>query len=173
MFLDKGLGNVGMRDVMAAADLTPGAFYKHFPSKDQLILEASREAFDQAYVMFERETAGKSPAQAIEMIVSMYLEQSQVKERPYVCPLAMLGTELKHSDPLIRAVAMEGHQRLIELIARRLTHQTRRKALITASGIISTLVGAVALAEIAPDSKMASAILKDAKVLINKQILRQ
>lgn len=171
MFLDKGLGNVGLRDVVAGADLTPGGLYKHFQSKDQLVLEASREAFDQAYVMFERETAGKSPAQAIETIVSVYLEQSQVEERTYLCPLAMLGTELRHSDPLIRAVAMEGHQRLIQLIARHLTHQTKRKALTTASGIISTLVGAVALAEIAPDSKMASAILKDAKVLINKQIL--
>lgn len=73
---------------------------------------------------------------------------------------------------IIRAIAIEGHQRLIQLIARHLTHQTRRKAFTIASGIVSTLVGAVALAEIAPDSAMASAILKKAKVLINKHILR-
>jgi TetR/AcrR family transcriptional repressor of nem operon len=173
MFLDQGLGTVGMRDVMAGADLAPGGFYKHFQSKDQLIAEASSDAFDRAYTMFESETADKSPAQAIERIVSLYLQQSQAKEKPYRCPLAMFGTELRHSDPLVRAIAIEGYQRLIQLIARHLTHQTKRKALTTASGIISTLVGAVALAEIAPDSAMASAILKNAKVTINKQILRQ
>jgi TetR/AcrR family transcriptional repressor of nem operon len=173
MFLDKGLGTVGMRDVMAGADLTPGGFYKHFQSKDQLIAEASREAFDRAYTMLESETAGKSPAQAIERVVSLYLEQSSVKEKPYLCPLSMLGTELRHSDPLIRAIAIEGYGRLIQLIARHLTNQTRRKALTIASGIVSTLVGAVALAEIAPDSAMGSAILKNAEVVINNHILRQ
>jgi TetR/AcrR family transcriptional repressor of nem operon len=173
MFLDKGLGTLGMRDVMARADLTPGAFYKHFQSKDQLIAEASREAFDRAYTMLESETAGKSPTQAIERIVSLYLEQSQVKEKPYLCPLAMLGTELRYSDPLIRAIAIEGYQRLIQLIARHLTNQTRRKALTIASGIVSTLVGAVALAEIAPDSAMANAIRKNATVIINNHIRRQ
>jgi len=101
----------------------------------------------------------------------LYLEQSQVKEKPYLCPLAMLGTELRHSDPLIREIAIEGYQRLIRLIARYLTHQTRRKALNTASGIVSTLVGAVGLAEIAADSALGSAILRNAKVLIKKSIL--
>ena len=37
MFLDKGLGAVGMREVMAGASLTPGGFYRHFGSKDQLV----------------------------------------------------------------------------------------------------------------------------------------
>jgi hypothetical protein len=35
------------------------------------------------------ETAGKSQAQAVERIVSVYLGQSQVAEKPYLCPLAM------------------------------------------------------------------------------------
>jgi TetR/AcrR family transcriptional repressor of nem operon len=46
MFLDKGLGTVGMRDVTAGASLTPGEFYRHFRSKDRLIAEASSAALD-------------------------------------------------------------------------------------------------------------------------------
>ena len=42
MFLDKGLGAVGMRDMMAGASLAPGGFYRHFGSKDRLIAEASQ-----------------------------------------------------------------------------------------------------------------------------------
>jgi TetR/AcrR family transcriptional regulator, transcriptional repressor for nem operon len=170
MFLDKGLGTVGMRDVMAGANLAPGGFYRHFPSKDRLIAEASSAAFDQAFAMLESETVGKSPTQAVERIVSAYLGQSQDKEKPYMCPLAMLGSELRHSDPQVRAIATNGCQRIVQLIANQLTHRTRREALATASGIVSTLVGAVTLAEIAPDSATASAILNNAKVLIKEHI---
>jgi len=122
--------------------------------------------------MLKSETAGKSPAQAIERIVSLYLEQSRDNENPYQCPLAMFGTELSHSDPQVRAIAIHGYERLVQLIASHLTHQTRRKAFTIANGIVSTLVGAITLAEIAPDSAMASATLTSAKILIKKIFLR-
>ena len=172
IFLDKGLGTVGMRDVMAGANLAPGGFYRHFRSKDGLIAEASHAAFERAFVMLESETLGKSPAQAVERIVTVYLGQSQVKGKPYLCPLAMLGAELSHSDPQVRAIAINGYQRIVQLIAKSFTHRTRRGALAIASGIMSTLVGAVTLADIAPDPAKANAILGNAKVLIKGHILR-
>jgi TetR/AcrR family transcriptional regulator, transcriptional repressor for nem operon len=49
--------------------------------------------------------------------------------------------------------------------------RSRRGAIATASGIVSTLVGAVKLAEIAPDPAMANAILSNAMVLI-KELIR-
>jgi TetR/AcrR family transcriptional regulator, transcriptional repressor for nem operon len=173
MFLDKGLGTVGMRDVMAGASLAPGGFYRHFQSKDRLIAEANSAAFDQAFAMLENETVGKSPTQAVERIVSAYLEQSHGREKPYQCPLALLGSELRHSDPQVRTIAINGYQRLVQLIANNLTHQTRRERLATASGIVSTIVGAVTLAEIALDSATAAAILRNARVLIMEHILRR
>ena len=172
MFLDNGLGTVGMRDVMAGSSLTPGGFYRHFGSKDRLIAEASSAAFDRAFAMLENETVGKSPDHAIERIVSVYLGQAQVTGKPYLCPLAMFGSELRHSDPQVRAIAINGYQRIVQLIANHLQHRTRRGALATASGIVSTLVGAVMLAEIAPDPAMARAILSNAKVLIKGLIHR-
>lgn len=172
MFLDKGLGTVGMRDLMAGASLTPGGFYRHFRSKDRLIAEANRAAFDRAFAMLESEIVGKSPVQAVERVVSIYLGQSQVAEKPYLCPLAMFGAELRHSDPQVRAIAIDGYQRIVQLIANHLEHRTRRGARATASGIVSTLVGAVTLAEIAPDPATARAILRNARVLIKELILR-
>lgn len=90
----------------------------------------------------------------------MYLEQSQVKEKPYL-PSCDARYRLRHSDPLIRAIAIEGYQRLIQLIARHLTNQTRRNALTIASGIVSTLMGAVALAEIAPEDSPSCLLSKN------------
>src|ERR1700722_19262864 len=110
MFLDRGLGAVGMRDVMAGASLTPGGFYRHFRSKDRLIAEASSAALERAFAMVVGETQGKSGAHAVERIVSLCLGQSQAAGKPYLCPLAMLRAEPRPSDPQVRATAINGYE---------------------------------------------------------------
>jgi TetR/AcrR family transcriptional regulator, transcriptional repressor for nem operon len=170
MFLEKGLSGVGMRDIMGAARLTQGGFYRHFASKEQLIAEANGTAFDRLHEMLADETRGMSPPEAVKRILALYLGQSRGKKQAYRCPLAMLGAELSHSDRQVRAVAMKGYQRLVQLVADQFGHLARREALVRASGIVSTLVGAVTLAEIAPDPATAKAILSNARALIKDHI---
>jgi TetR/AcrR family transcriptional repressor of nem operon len=170
LFLEKGVSGVGMRDIMAAARLTQGAFYRHFASKEQLIAEANATAFDRLHEMFVCETRGMSPAKSVERIVALYLGQSRGMKQPYLCPLAMLGTELSHGDPQVRAVAIHGYQLLVQLIADQLGPMAKREALAKASGILSTLVGAVTLAQIAPDTATANAILSNARALIKERV---
>ena len=43
-FRRKGINNTGLNEVMAAAGLTHGGFYRHFASKDQLVAEACAAA---------------------------------------------------------------------------------------------------------------------------------
>ena len=169
MFLDQGLAAVGTREVMAGADLTPGGFYRHFQSKDQLIAEAISAAFDRLIAMFESEIKGMPAAEAVERIVWLYLHQSQQEENPYLCPLAALGAELSHADPQVREVARKGYQHLVQLIAKHHPQLTKSEALVSASGIVSTMVGAVTLADIAPNPATARDILRDAQALIKKQ----
>jgi len=47
-FRRKGINNTGLNEVMAAAGLTHGGFYRHFASKDQLVAEACAAAMDSA-----------------------------------------------------------------------------------------------------------------------------
>ena len=169
-FLEHGLGAVGMREIMAAANLTQGGFYRHFESKEQLIAEANSEAFDRLFGLFERESAGKTPGAAVGRIVSLYLGQAQGTEKPYLCPLSMLGAELSHGDPRVRAVAADGYQRLVQFIADRLEGLAETKARVVASGVVSTMVGAVTLAEIAPEKELADAILAHAAISIQAQL---
>src|ERR1700754_428303 len=100
MFLEKGLAAVGMRDMMSAANLTQGGFYRHFDSKEELIAEANSVAFDRLLAMFEEKISGKSVDEALETIVFLYLNQSQIKKNTYHCPLSLLGSELSHCDPV-------------------------------------------------------------------------
>jgi TetR/AcrR family transcriptional repressor of nem operon len=166
MFLAKGLEAVGMRDIMSAAGLTPGGFYRHFASKEQLITEANKTAFDRLLAMFETQTAGKPAAEALDRIVWLYLTQSQGDGNTFHCPLSMIGAELSHCEPQVRAVALDGYQRVVQLIADRLTDLGRDDALTTASGVVSTMTGAVMLANIAHDKAAAKAILSNAHAAI-------
>ena len=41
-----GIAEASVADIMAAAGLTPGGFYRHFESKDHLVAEALEKAGD-------------------------------------------------------------------------------------------------------------------------------
>lgn len=173
LFLDQGLENVGMRDVMKAAELTGGGFYRHFASKDQLVAEAIRSAFDRLFAMFDRATEGMTGVEALQRIATLYLEQSSTRHEAgapsYLCPLAQLGSELKHAAPEIQTAAFEGHARLTSLVARCLANRPTSEAAAKATNIVNILIGAVTVAGLAPDSKAASRILKQAKTSILDQ----
>jgi len=166
MFLEKGLEAVGMRDIMSAAGLTPGGFYRHFESKEQLIAEANKAAFDRLLAMFEMQTAGMPAAEALDRIVWLYLHQTQGEGNTFRCPLSMVGGELSHCEPQVRAVAVDGYQRLVELVADRLTELGRDDAFAAASGVVSTMTGAGMLANIALDNAKAKAILSNAHAAV-------
>src|SRR6266581_6175812 len=46
LFREHGFDGIGLKDVMAAAGLTQGAFYKQFASKDDLAAQASKRALE-------------------------------------------------------------------------------------------------------------------------------
>ncbi len=44
-FCERGLEGIGVADVMKEAGVTVGGFYKHFNSRDELVVEALATAF--------------------------------------------------------------------------------------------------------------------------------
>jgi TetR/AcrR family transcriptional repressor of nem operon len=163
LFLAQGIATTSILDVMVAAGLTKGGFYRHFESKEQLIAEANRLAFDYLFEMFESKIKGKTPKQALEAIVRFYLCQREIKELVYKCPLSNLGSELKRSDDCVKAVAVDGYERFIHHVAR----QTERMKIPdhegVANSIVSMMVGAVALSELMSDEDTARSILANAE----------
>lgn len=54
LFRERGIEAVPVADIMAAADMTVGGFYKHFASKEVLVEEATRKAFQDAAAYWDR-----------------------------------------------------------------------------------------------------------------------
>ena len=52
LFRERGVEAVSVADIMAAAEMTVGGFYKHFASKEALVEEATGQAFDEASALW-------------------------------------------------------------------------------------------------------------------------
>ncbi|MBV8622551.1 MAG: TetR/AcrR family transcriptional regulator [Herbaspirillum sp.] len=163
MFLADGLAETGIASIMSAAGLTQGGFYRHFRSKEQLIVEASLAANDHMFDHFNRALAGLSPGQALATAVDMYLSQLDAVECGGMCPLPNLGSELRLADRQVRSAAMAGHQRLVLFFQVLATRAGEADPARLAEALVTTMVGAVMLARVAVSVESRQAILANCR----------
>jgi TetR/AcrR family transcriptional repressor of nem operon len=163
VFLEHGIAATGIADIMAAAGLTQGGFYRHFESKEQLVAEASEVAFDQILERIEASISGMAPRQALDTIVQIYLYQREKQDPVYLCPLASLGSELPHADEHLKAVVNIGYTRMVSYFGALLQQINIRDPHSVADAMVSTLLGAVTLSRIALTAASGKSILENAR----------
>jgi TetR/AcrR family transcriptional regulator, transcriptional repressor for nem operon len=157
-FRKKGIVATGLNDLMGAAGLTHGGFYKHFESKDQLVAEACAEAVETA--IFERLAGAASQGAGA---AAAYLSTDHRDNPATGCPLSALGSELARSGEKTREAATAGFLRLVEIMAAKLGKlppaTARRRALVA----VSTMIGALTMSRIVTDPELSAEILKAAE----------
>ena len=148
-FRKNGIVATGLNDLMKAAGLTHGGFYKHFESKDQLVAEACAEAVEAMMgVMAAQPTMNAA--------VAAYLSARHRDNPASGCPLSAIGTELARSDKKTREAATDGFERLVDVLAGKSdTPDARRRALVA----VSTMIGALTMARVVADPKLSAEIL--------------
>jgi len=118
---ERGIEAAGVNDIMAAAGLTHGGFYRHFASKTDLVAEAvTRSLKDSANLWREQNTDPKldSPQQgALERIVGLYLSEMHRDAPGYGCALATLGAEACRLPSEARVQVASGAEAMIEALA--------------------------------------------------------
>jgi TetR/AcrR family transcriptional regulator, transcriptional repressor for nem operon len=158
-FQRNGIGGTGLADLMAAAGLTHGGFYRHFASKDQLVAEACAEAMkDTADVLTSAasETAGQPKFQTI---IEKYLDAAHRDDSSSGCPLASLGSELARADVNTREVVTQGFNRLVDMVAATLRRRNPDAARSDAIFATVALIGAVTMSRIVADPELSDEIL--------------
>jgi TetR/AcrR family transcriptional repressor of nem operon len=160
-FREKGINGTGLADLMAAAGLTHGGFYRHFESKDQLVAEACAAAFESANETAWVPLLQQNKRNALDAFVAKYLSEDHRDDQREGCPFAALGSELARSDENTRAAATEGLLKLAAAIAGQSSELrpdvAKRRALVT----LSTLIGALTLARMVNDPKLSATILRE------------
>jgi TetR/AcrR family transcriptional repressor of nem operon len=166
MFLAQGLASTGIADIMTAAGLTQGGFYRHFESKEQLIAEAAAAACRQLLALFSEATADRPPREALAALIGFYLDQSD--EVAALCTLASLGSELRHCDEHVRLIVMNGHQNMVDFIAEQARLLDIPDPDGIADAIVSAMVGAVMISRLAGDAATAKLILGHARAVVGR-----
>jgi TetR/AcrR family transcriptional repressor of nem operon len=156
-FRQNGIGGTGLSDLMAAAGLTHGGFYRHFESKDQIVAEACAAATESAIATF---FSNKSPQSGLKARVAKYLSPAHRDDPSAGCPLAALGSEIARCDEKTRGAATQAFLELVEIIAAASGNTrpdvARRRALVAAA----TMIGALTMSRIVTDSELSAAILR-------------
>src|SRR5271156_4522439 len=87
----EGLNGAGVAAVMRDTGLTHGGFYKHFGSKDELLLESLREAFREIADTLARAAEQSHTEAAWKAIVKAYLSLEYCDHPERGCPLPALA----------------------------------------------------------------------------------
>ena len=94
----EGLNGAAVAAVMRDSGLTHGGFYKHFGSKDDLLVESLSEAFREFTDALARAAEQSPPGEAWKTIVKTYLRPELCDHPERGCPLAALAPELARVD---------------------------------------------------------------------------
>jgi len=172
-FAADGISEAALARVMAAAGLTHGGFYRHFASKDQLLMEACGKTFLSLVTSLELLVNRKPHEQALPLLVDRYVSRAHRNQPRTGCPLAALGSELARTDKKTRRAATEGFLQLSRLIAGHLETVPVHERAERSMAIVSAMVGAVTLARIATDSRLSDSVLVATRDYIIQSVPRQ
>ena len=159
----EGLTGAAVSTVMRDTGLTHGGFYKHFGTKDDLLVESLSEAFREIAGRLAEAGEQSKPGTAWKAIVKTYLSPEHCDHPECGCPVAALGPELARASKLMKAPIDEELTRyksqMLRLMPGRRTADKER-AFFT---IFSTLIGAVTIARLIPDLKARARVLATAR----------
>ncbi len=108
LFAARGFEQTGIDQVMAAADMTRGAFYSHFKSKAELYTEAMtwagirRFRYALGADSADQPTVDSAPP-SLNRLVETYLSEEHISGQHGGCPMAFLVTDIAQRDEPVRS----------------------------------------------------------------------
>ncbi len=154
---ERGMDGVSVAEIMAAAGLTHGGFYKHFDSKEALCAAAIDRA---SAAVTSRMAAG-----GLEALAGEYLSTLHRASPAQGCVVAALAGEAARAAGEPRAAFTAAVNDLLTAIARRLPDAGARRR-TRAAGIMATAVGGLILARAVDDPALSDDILRAARSAI-------
>lgn len=155
----RGLDGVGVAELMSAAGMTHGGFYKHFESRDHLVeaaISALLQEVEDTKAEAESKTKGGS---SLESYIDWYLSDEHRDKPGEGCPISTLGIDMSRAGDRTRSVFTQGLVRFVEWIVEKMPAGPARRRQDRAALIASALVGGLVLARASSDPDFSEHIL--------------
>jgi TetR/AcrR family transcriptional repressor of nem operon len=165
---ESGTDQPGVAEIMRAAGLTHGGFYKHFASRDELIVEAVEHAMTETESrVHELTAAAEDPLAAW---ADAYLSVAHREDPATGCAVAALGTDIHR----VGGPAQEAYRAQVDRYLAHLQQMlegddetTRRRATLT----LSAMVGAMLIARALGPTPRSDEILRDVREAVRERRL--
>lgn len=146
-----GVNGAGVARVMQASGLTVGGFYKHFRSKDDLLVEAIGESLCEIRERMLSCARQAPPGEAWKEMVRSYLSVEHCEHPEAGCPIAALAPDISRAEPSAKkriAGVMKEHQdQILAFVPGRNAVEKERTVILA----ITAMVGAVSFARTMTD----------------------
>jgi TetR/AcrR family transcriptional regulator, transcriptional repressor for nem operon len=165
-FKRDGIDGSGVATVMADAELTNGAFYAHFGSKEDLVAcTVADQLRAQAEGFAAQAAAGAGP----EAFVRSYLSARHRDDPQDGCPSAALLDEISRRGDATRQAYTDGLLAVVDAIAARRANgeqagewpaQERQAARVKSLAVFAAMVGTLQLSRALADRQLADEVLE-------------
>jgi AcrR family transcriptional regulator len=162
LFNRKGFAEVTIGEIMTAAGLTHGGFYRHFRGKEELYAEAVRHFLRKdAPARWQKPRAGKRrPDQPFaRRVVDAYLSRDHLADVDGSCPLIGLSSDVARGGAPVKAAYREVAQSMIAVFKANLKGRAAREQAML---LVALCVGGMALARGLDDQDLAGDFLATA-----------
>src|SRR6201996_3453695 len=109
-FRERGLDGIGVADVMKESGVTVGGFYKHFGSRDELVVEALATAFKDLDVWEEH-------TEDVAQLLQNYLTEAHRDAPGTGCAMAALLGDMTRGSRSARALYTERVKRSLAFLS--------------------------------------------------------
>jgi len=155
----KGLNGPAVTTLMKASGLTHGGFYKHFGSREDLVIEAIEESLQELRDRLVAAAKQAAPGEGWKAIVRTYLSIELCDRPDEGCPIAALAPDIARTrspqKQRIAAAILKLRQELLPFMPGRNEEEKAENFL----AIFPSMVGTIAIARTMPDPAVRQKIL--------------
>lgn len=155
----KGLNGPAVATLMKASGLTHGGFYKHFSSRDDLVVEAIEESLrelTQTLIDAAERSGSRAPWKSI---IETYLSLERCDGADRGCPIAALAPDIARTPPAMKqrisTAILKFREKLIPFMPGRTSEERSSNFLM----IMTSMAGTIAIARTMPEVAVRQRIL--------------
>ncbi|WP_211211110.1 TetR/AcrR family transcriptional regulator [Asticcacaulis biprosthecium] len=166
-FRRKGFAGIGVDGLAKEAQVTSGAFYSHFPSKDVAFRETLKAGMEDLRAGIEA-MQSQHGTEWLHPFVDFYLSEKRTCDLGLSCAMQSLSPEVSRSDPETQAVFRHSVQQVVDQVIKGLPGDNDEDRETKAWRILSILAGSVTLARAVGDVGLANIIARSARVVADQ-----
>jgi TetR/AcrR family transcriptional regulator, transcriptional repressor for nem operon len=163
-FRELGLEGIGVADVMKEAGVTVGGFYKHFDSRDELVVEALATAFQEL-------DRGEEHTDTLTKLLENYLSEAHRDTPGTGCALSALLGDMSRASRSTKAVYTARLKRTLAYSTGRVPPEGGSDRRARTILMMSAMLGAINLSRAVSAPKLSREILqqtRDQSISLNK-----